>query len=1070
MPRTEVEIDRLRERLDEADFGGLLIGELGWDNPAAGQEVRHDEDGTIARLVADKRGVGIWIVDGLPGPGPRRRIDVLIARRTRERLVVFDGGAIQLWMWPEQRVSGAGFRLVSHEYHVGSRNEALLQRLVTARFGLEEEDGLTVVDVLARVRRSFNADKVTKKFYTEFKEHRDELLGQINGIELEEEVAWYGSVLLNRLMLLYFLQKKGFLDDDRDYLRSRLRMVRDHLGDDSFYGFFKDFLLPLFHDGLGSHLQDYADEDVARIIGDVPYVNGGIFLPHVLEETYEIDVPDEAFEAIFLFFDRYRWHLDDKPSDEVNEINPDVLGYVFEQLVNSKEMGAYYTKEDVTGYMISATLLPAFLDRIAPVAGDPWGLLAADPDRYIHAPVRHGYELELPDSVAAGLLDPSKRDRWQSKASADLALPTENWWEVVDRRDQYEKTLQSLSDGGVSGASAAVTVGVDLRLLVVDHLAGLSDMESLRHSFECLEELSVLDPTCGSGAFLFAALELLAELYSTVLERAEELTDRGESPPSFLRAARDHPNRNYFVLRLAAMNNIFGVDLMEEAVEIARLRLFLKLAAQVQDRLHLEPFPDLDLNIKAGNLLVGVASAEDASRRVSKDIFGAAEVERLEGAASHVGDLYREFRMLSVASGDPFEIRELKAGLSEQLDQLRSSVDLFLFEARSEAGGIEDWTESHRPFHWFVEFPGVFSAGGFDVVIGNPPYIKASLVDDYRWVGYEVDSCPDIYALCLERSLSLVANSGYFAMIVPHSVSFSSRYVVLRRHLESHLSEAWVSSYSRIPAGLFSAETRVRNSIVIGRREADSDGCILHTTRCRRWNEEYRPHLLALTHYATPDQVLCERQWPFLGSDSLGAVLARLASSGRVVGERTISSRGLTVHQAGPGDTRGGGPFALVFRTNGYNWLPVFREPPPAFDLMGKPIEQDLRALWFRESAARDAAVAVLSGKWGFAWWVTFGDDFHVTVGDLELFPVSLDRVATSLDEFLETHLAVLDGRLAENVVFKTNAGKRIGNFDLRTCRDLTDEFDQVLCDLWGVAAMGELDLLYHQTIRTEGD
>ena len=137
---------------------------------------------------------------------------------------------------------------------------------------------------------------------------------------------------------------------------------------------------------------------------------------------------------------------------------------------------------------------------------------------------------------------------------------------------------------------------------------------------------------------------------------------------------------------------------------------------------------------------------------------------------------------------------------------------------------------------------------------------------------------------------------------------------------------------------------------------------------------------------------------------------------------------------------------------------------------MGEPRGQDLRALWFRESAARDAAVAVLSGKWGFAWWVTFGDDFHVTVGDLKLFPVSLDRVATSLDEFLETHLAVLDGRLAENVVFKTNAGKRIGNFDLRTCRDLTDEFDQVLCDLWGVAAMGELDLLYHQTIRTEGD
>ena len=159
------------------------------------------------------------------------------------------------------------------------------------------------------------------------------------------------------------------------------------------------------------HTRD-ADEDMARIIGDVPYVNGGIFLPHVLEETYEIDVPDEAFEAIFLFFDRYRWHLDDKPSDDVNEINPDVLGYVFEQLVNSKEMGAYYTKEDVTGYMTSVTLLPAFLDRIAPVAGGPWGLLAEDPDRYIHDSVRHGVDDSLPLEIAESADEPFERPAW----------------------------------------------------------------------------------------------------------------------------------------------------------------------------------------------------------------------------------------------------------------------------------------------------------------------------------------------------------------------------------------------------------------------------------------------------------------------------------------------------------------------------------------------------------------------------------------------------------------------------------------------------------------------------------
>ena len=70
MPRTGVEIDRLRERLDEADFGGLLIGELGWDNPAAGQEVRHDEDGTIAGWwpISEAWGSGSWTASPAQDP------------------------------------------------------------------------------------------------------------------------------------------------------------------------------------------------------------------------------------------------------------------------------------------------------------------------------------------------------------------------------------------------------------------------------------------------------------------------------------------------------------------------------------------------------------------------------------------------------------------------------------------------------------------------------------------------------------------------------------------------------------------------------------------------------------------------------------------------------------------------------------------------------------------------------------------------------------------------------------------------------------------------------------------
>ena len=74
-----------------------------------------------------------------------------------------------------------------------------------------------------------------------------------------------------------------------------------------------------------------------------------------------------------------------------------------------------------------------------------------------------------------------------------------------------------------------------------------------------------------------------------------------------------HPNRRYFVLKSIILNNLYAVDIMEEAVEICKLRLFLKLAAQVEpdaakDNLGIEPLPDIDFNIRAGNTLVGYAT------------------------------------------------------------------------------------------------------------------------------------------------------------------------------------------------------------------------------------------------------------------------------------------------------------------------------------------------------------------------------------------------------------------------------------------------------------------------------
>ncbi len=161
--------------------------------------------------------------------------------------------------------------------------------------------------------------------------------------------------------------------------------------------------------------------------------------------------------------------------------------------------------------------------------------------------------------------------------------------------------------------------------------------ELLRAFWHAIQSVTVLDPTCGSGAFLFAALRILETLYSDCLERMERFIEsvdvnapeaaadvvaetpiviagkrrNGKSPQLYsdfrkvLDQISEHRGQKYFILKSIIINNLFGVDIMEEAVEICKLRLFLKLVAQVETVDQIGPLPDIDFNIRAGNTLVG---------------------------------------------------------------------------------------------------------------------------------------------------------------------------------------------------------------------------------------------------------------------------------------------------------------------------------------------------------------------------------------------------------------------------------------------------------------------------------
>jgi hypothetical protein len=218
----------------------------------------------------------------------------------------------------------------------------------------------------------------------------------------------------------------------------------------------------------------------------------------------------------------------------------------------------------------------------------------------------------------------------EQAGTAVLALPTETWRDVVARRRRYEEIKATLAAGEVRDIHDLITLNLDIRQFAQDVVENCEGPELLRAFWHAIEKITILDPTCGSGAFLFATLNILEPLYEACLDRMqafiEDLDRSGDKhrPERFsdfrkvLGHVAAHPNRRSFIFKSIILNNLFGVDIMEEAVEICKLRLFLKLAAQVEPdteraNLGIEPLPDIDFNIRAGNTLVGYATYDEVS-------------------------------------------------------------------------------------------------------------------------------------------------------------------------------------------------------------------------------------------------------------------------------------------------------------------------------------------------------------------------------------------------------------------------------------------------------------------------
>ena len=1067
---------RCRPLLQNFDFRLLFIEELGWDARKATLEIPLKSGSARLESIAHKRGFVAWLCPSPAGKFPdsaaRRRIEREVAKAAHEHLIVFTdaGKTRQIWQWV-RRDPGQPLRVHEIEWGEGQSGEIILQKLDPLFVSLDDEEALTLLDVASRARANVS-ERVTKKFYADFTKQHTAFLKFITGIPNQGDHEWYASVMLNRLMFVYFVQKKGFLDGDTDYLRNRLSALKKQHKGDKFYSFYRAFLLRLFHEGLGGKKRK---SEVEKLIGRVPYLNGGIFDVHQLERDYgdAIQIPDKAFEAVFDYFDNYQWHLDERPLRNDNEINPDVLGYIFEKYINQKQMGAYYTKEDITEYIGKSCIIPFLFDsarskcKVAfdnPSGPTVWDLLRENPDRYIYPAVRHGGDLPLPKVIAAGL-DTKKpnlierRKPWNKPAPEEYALPTEIWRETVARRQRYEEVRAKLANGEVCEINDFITLNLDLRQFAQDVIQNCEGPDLLMSLWQVLSTMTILDPTGGSGAFLFAALDILSPLYEGCLDRmAGFLAEWGENGkkthPNYHKKFSEvlahvavHPNRRYFVLKSTILNNLYAVDIMEEAVEICKLRLFLKLAAQVdpdpdKENYGIEPLPDIDFNIRCGNTLVGYATYEEVKRAVTSAFDFDNAMEKIAVKAADLQQTFDIFRKLQT-EGDGTVPADHKKELQKRLKALEDELNRHLAGEYgvkvSDKIAYNNWLQSHQPFHWFIQFYGILNNGGFDVIIGNPPYVEYSQIrGNYTTPNLSMVPTGNLYSLVIERCSLLMGPRSMFGVIVPISSVSTPRMVPLMNLFDQAFDLVVISNFAVRPGKLF-VGVDMNLSIFIARMNKEVKHREMWSTKYIRWNEEARNSLFPCISFVPTKLVLDDAHIRKVGFKIEEKLLEKIANNPRIA---TI-------------ETRVGGE-ELYYHSGGRYYRKCLKEKLSA--------EYKLLRI---EKSYGPAVIATITSSFYYWFWLVVSDCYHVTKGDIAVIPIS--KTAKE-----DKHLKLLSDQLLKSLW--KNAEKRVRNrndgtsqvemnFKVGLSKPIIDEIDTILASHYSFTEE-ELDFIINYDIK----
>jgi hypothetical protein len=507
---------------------------------------------------------------------------------------------------------------------------------------------------------------------------------------------------------------------------------------------------------------------------------------------------------------------------------------------------------------------------------------------------------------------------------------------------------------------------------------------------------------------------------------------------------------------------------MKEAVEIAKLRLFLKLVAEVdpsrrKKNFGLEPLPDIDFNIRSGNTLVGFATEqqlEEVVKSTEGDLIYKEKLDELKAACKSVALSYQHFQITQISVGINSEkYKEIKKSLTAALKELDEKLNRYLADTyglgaktqwkskKEKETAYQAWKESHQPFHWFAEFYEIISRGGFDVVIGNPPYVEMKEVNNYILKEYKTERCNNLFAYCYERSLLLSNSKSLIGFIIPVASVCTDSYSELQSlWLENGL--LFISCYNDRPGKLFDGLEHIRLSIVLLKKDLNNK--ITFSTKYYKWFSVFRDCLFTDLVLTNVSNLKRNTLIPKINNNISLTIFEKIYCNKLYIEQYIIKESKYNIFY-----TRKLSGFVQIL-----NFIPKIID-----NKRGKRTPSELKELYFENKEQCLLLLALLNSSL-FYWYLTVWSDCrNLNKREIEYFPIDY----SNLNPNIKTELCNLSSLLMKDIVDKSLI-KQIGSLKIqctypKKSKPIIDEIDKILAKHYSFSKE-ELDFIINYDIK----